>query len=104
MIQVISADAKGLIRYWGCESYSFPVDRTDFTSMFATDLMACAKAKCIAKTICVSPNGALFALVCSDSIVRVFDFKTGKCKSSYDETFDVRYPSIGTVRCSFQFE
>ena len=88
-MQVVSCDAKGFIKYWDAETFAFPTAAVSFKSLFATDLMACVKAGCFAKSIAVSKCGSRFAIACSDMTVRVFAYLTGKQLCCFHTSMEV---------------
>lgn len=88
-MQVISADVKGFIKYWDTETFKFPAHGMQFKSMFQTDLMDCVKAEVTPKSVAVSKAGNRFALACSDLSIRVFEYATGKCLSTFSASMQV---------------
>ena len=83
---IVSADVRGILEYWlPCHGGTFPDSATKFSSKFKTDLFSLARKKIRPKSIAMSPNGNYFAISCSDAIVRVFHFRTGKLRREFDE-------------------
>jgi WD40 repeat protein len=90
ILQVISCDAKGFVKYWDAETYSFPAASVTFTSMFATNLMDCVKSGIVPRDVAVSKDGRLLALTCSDLSVLVLDYRSGKLRQRFEVSMQVR--------------
>jgi hypothetical protein len=84
LVQVISCDTKGFIKYWDADTYAFPTVTVSFNSIFQTNLMDCVKEGCMAKSVCVSKCGGWFAVTCSDLSVRVFSWRAGKLRRRFE--------------------
>lgn len=84
---VISTDDRGMIEYWSPDESSSSLG-VSFEMKTSTDLYALAKKKTRCLALAVSNDGHSFAMWCSDRLVRVFDYRTGKLTSVYDEQFD----------------
>eukprot|EP00884_Botryococcus_braunii_P007952 jgi/Botrbrau1/17158/Bobra.0157s0052.1 len=82
---VISTDEKGHIEYWGSNTGTFPEGALGFRFKIDTDLFAHAQAKTVVRDIAVAHDGRQFATVSDDRKFRVFGFKFGKLKRTYDE-------------------
>jgi len=69
---VISADSKGIIEYWTGpkHDYEFPKN-VAFDSKLDTDLFEFVKEKLTIHTMCLSPNGRLFAALTSNKKVNL---------------------------------
>lgn len=89
-MQVISCDVKGFVKFWDAETYGFPAATVSFSSVFATDLMACVKAGVVPKSIAISQNGKWLAITCSDLSVLVLSYRTGKLRRRLDTCLEVR--------------
>lgn len=83
---VLSCDRKGMLEYWSCGTLDFPKHGVHFEMKSATDLYDLAKAKTYATHMSVSPDGALFSVLCGDQQIRVFRYATGKLYRKYDES------------------
>ena len=57
-----------------------------------TDLYALAKAKTVATSLEISPDGRQFVTCSPDRRIRVFWLATGKLRRAYDESLEVRMP------------
>ena len=56
----------GMIEYWSASNYQFPSRLVAFQYKTETDLFALAKAKTVARSLEISPDGAQFVCFCSD--------------------------------------
>lgn len=86
---VISADAQGVLEYWSPLNMEFPTKGLPFKYKTDTDLYAVAKAKTTVSALEVSPDGMQFVTTSPDRRLRVFWFKTGKLRRTYDESLEV---------------
>ncbi|KAG9455056.1 hypothetical protein H6P81_007960 [Aristolochia fimbriata] len=86
---VISADIKGVIEYWCPTTLQFPEDRVSFRLKTDTNLFEIAKCRTPVSAIEVSPDGKQFAVTSPDHRIRVFWFRTGKLRRTYDESLEV---------------
>jgi len=83
---VVSADARGVLEYWSAtEPFGLPA-AARFQFKTETDLYAVAKARARPLALAVSPDGEHFAVCASDLKVRLFSFRTGKTRRTYDES------------------
>ncbi|MCJ1309976.1 Peptidylprolyl isomerase domain and WD repeat containing protein 1 [Agyrium rufum] len=83
---MISADENGMLEYWA-PSGSHEKPEGVFQYKSSTNLFEFKKAKSIATSITISPNGTQFATFSfPDRKVRIFDFATGKLYRTYDES------------------
>ncbi|KAK8808396.1 hypothetical protein WA158_008297 [Blastocystis sp. Blastoise] len=83
---VISIDSKGIIDYWNPKTGLFPADIVEFKLKTSTNLYDIARQKSSPVSITISPDGELFAVMASDSQIRIFNFKSGKLVHQYDES------------------
>jgi peptidylprolyl isomerase domain and WD repeat-containing protein 1 len=84
---VISADSKGMIEYWDADTFELPTaPAVSFRFKSETDLYDLAKSKTWAVSAAISPNGKTFAIFSRDKQMRIFDFRTGKLRSKFDES------------------
>lgn len=85
---VVSADARGVIEYWVPEDGSAPACPSVVAFKFKaeTDLYDAAKKKARITSLAVTRDGAKFAAMGSDGLVRVFRFKTAKIARVYDQS------------------
>jgi len=85
----ISVDYRGIIEYWGVDSFDIPT-KTNSSVTFEyksdTDLYDLAKNKAFPTSIAVTPQGNTFAVFGSDRVIRLFDFRSGKITRKYDES------------------
>jgi len=82
---MISADARGVIEYWTVEESTMPAG-LQFRYKTDTDLYAIAKCKSTPTSLSISPDGEHFAITSSDLKVRIFRYRTGKTRRTYDES------------------
>ena len=80
-VTAAARDADGAADGW-------PTDATTFTLKSDSDLYALAVAGAVPLSITSPPSGGKFAVVGSDSRVRVFTFSTGRLAATYDESPD----------------
>lgn len=85
---VVSADTKGLLEYWCADSFNLPSGRVKFKFKTETDLYALAKAKTVATSLQISPDGKQFVTMSPDRRIRVFWLATGKLRRTYDESLE----------------
>ncbi|KAJ5239353.1 Peptidyl-prolyl cis-trans isomerase cyp15 [Penicillium chermesinum] len=84
---VISSDEFGMVEYWRAGDFSFEKPDNVFKLKSSTGLFAFRKAKSIATSLTISPDGEHFASVSfPDRQIRVFEFATGKLYRTYDES------------------
>jgi len=86
---VVSIDKKGIIEYWNVSDYEFPTDKVAFRHKMDTNLFDLLKNKVRPYSLSINQQGFLFATLCSDRKIRVFDFITGKISRIYDESVEV---------------
>jgi peptidylprolyl isomerase domain and WD repeat-containing protein 1 len=68
---IISADNKGIIEYWTGPKNDYQLPRSvRFDSKLDTDLFEFVKDKLVIHSICLSPNGRLFAALTSNKKVK----------------------------------
>jgi peptidylprolyl isomerase domain and WD repeat-containing protein 1 len=85
---VVSADARGVIEYWVPEDGTPPPCPAVVAFKFKsdTDLFDAAKKKAKVTSLAVTRDGAKFAAMGSDGLVRVYRFKTAKITRVYDQS------------------
>ena len=76
----------GMIEYWSPIDYHLSNDERHFSSKMETDLFTLMRAKAMAWSIAVAPDGSRFAIYSSDQKIRVFRFLEGKLSRAYDES------------------
>lgn len=86
-LRQISTDDKGLLELWSPATLQDPAG-VAYRYKSETDLYELAKAKTVALSIDVSPDGQLFACMCADKQVRVWKCGTGKLYKRFDESRD----------------
>ncbi len=86
---VVSIDKKGIIEYWNVSDYEFPSAKVTFRHKMDTNLFDLLKSKVRSYSLSINQQGTLFAVVCSDRKIRIFDFITGKTSRIYDESIEV---------------
>lgn len=79
---MISLDANGIIEYWSPSNYELP-NHLKFRTKLTTDLYELAKHRVSPLAFTWSQNEDLFAVLGSDSKVRIFEWLTGKIKHSF---------------------
>ena len=91
---IISTSANGVIEYWNSE-YGFkpPFEILSFKRKVETDLFEIAKSqkrdkKLIIRSLTISPDGSMFAITTSTSLIYLFNFLTGKKIRVYSESID----------------
>jgi len=74
-----------VIEYWTVEESTMPAG-LQFRYKTDTDLYAIAKCKSTPTSLSISPDGEHFAITSSDLKVRIFRYRTGKTRRTYDES------------------
>ncbi|KAF8451539.1 cyclophilin-like domain-containing protein [Terfezia claveryi] len=83
---VISVDSSGMIEYWR-PSGTYDKPPHVFSLKSTTNLFDFRKAKSVPISLTMSPTGESFATFSyPDSLIRIFDFTTGKLHRTYDES------------------
>ena len=88
---LVSVDARGVIEYWRPYGDNGMPNGVSFKYKMDTDLYALAKAKAAPTALAVSPDGEYFAVCASDFKVRLFRWASGKCRRSFDESYDAMH-------------
>ncbi|XP_024519756.1 peptidyl-prolyl cis-trans isomerase CYP71 isoform X2 [Selaginella moellendorffii] len=86
---VVSIDDKGMIEYWLTKTMEFPYKVVNFKYKTETDLYTLAKCKTTVSALEVSQDGLQFVTSSPDRRIRVFRFKTGKLRRTFDESLEV---------------
>ena len=88
---LISVDARGVIEYWAADGDHGLPKSVSFRYKTDTDLYAIAKARAAPTALAISPDGEFFAISGSDFKVRLFRFVSGKCRRTFDESYDAMH-------------
>ncbi|CAG0891267.1 unnamed protein product [Cyprideis torosa] len=85
---VISIDKSGIIEYWSNQGpeFEFPESKVEFESKLESDLFELVRQKTTPRSLAISPDGKLFAIMCTDRKLRVFRFLAGKLSRVFDES------------------
>mmetsp|Transcript_10703 Transcript_10703/g.17502 ORF Transcript_10703/g.17502 Transcript_10703/m.17502 type:complete len:641 (+) Transcript_10703:127-2049(+) len=84
---LISCDTKGMIEYWTSDGKSLDSGSCiDFKYKMETDLYELCKTKTQPCGISARKDGKDFAITCTNGMVYVFRFATGKLRRKYDES------------------
>ena len=82
----ISIDDTGVIEYWDMNG-DLP-QGLEFCYKVQTDLYTIAQQKELALSLSISPNGRLFCIYTLSRKLRVFDYLTGKLRSTFSEAYE----------------
>jgi peptidylprolyl isomerase domain and WD repeat-containing protein 1 len=106
---VVSVDEKGVVEYWALERLGADApgdgDERDagggdggrlltaipgvqFELKGETDLYEFAKARARPTSLEISADGSQFVCMATDRVIRVFNFRTGKLRRSYEESLE----------------
>jgi len=85
---LLTTDTAGMMDYWSSTTYRFPKGVLSFKHKIDTDLYAMARAKTQACSLELSADGEQIVCFCEDAAVRVWRFRSGKLRRTYDEAVE----------------
>eukprot|EP00308_Calcidiscus_leptoporus_P024452 CAMPEP_0119354182 /NCGR_PEP_ID=MMETSP1334-20130426/3213_1 /TAXON_ID=127549 /ORGANISM="Calcidiscus leptoporus, Strain RCC1130" /LENGTH=613 /DNA_ID=CAMNT_0007367667 /DNA_START=39 /DNA_END=1880 /DNA_ORIENTATION=- len=101
---VVSADARGVIEYWRPDGEPGLPKGATFRYKTETDLYAVAKCKARPTSLSVSADGRHFALTATDLKIRIYSFRSGKTRRTYDEGLDALHTLQKTGDDAYRLE
>lgn len=94
-----------MVEYWHAETYKFPDENlVGWRLKSETDLYEFPKTKSVPKSLDLSPDGSLFAIMGSDMNIRIFKFATGKLIRKLDESVETYKAAQKDEKSPFKIE
>jgi len=85
---LLTTDTAGMMDYWSSTTFKLPKGVLTFKHKIDTDLYSMARSKTRACSLELSADGEQMVCFCEDSTVRVWRFRSGKLRRTYDESVE----------------